>query len=465
MMYRERNLQWLPATLECTAAEVRVRCGDLIHSAPLVTFPNGESDPYATIAQVARQLLRDGVELKGCASCGRFRFSGMSQQMSGGFAGYCGLVGFRNRRGVVPVSYGCGEHLAAAGWPDDLEKLQAERLALADREPAASRLPAFEGAMLGLAIGDALGMPAEFRRRRQILEAWGPQGITDFVDEHAPVWPPKPILLGTRHPPGAYSDDTQMTLAVAEALVAAGGKDLDSLMQEMGEKFVAWSRSPDNNRAPGATCMQGCDNLAAGIPWHAAGVPSSKGCGSAMRVAPIGLIYWRDHARLLEVARASSLLTHGHDAAVEGAAAGALLVALAMEKKTPEAMYDALLAECAPRSADFRTCLEKLSRFVSAEPAVALSKAGLGEGWVAEEAVVSALYCFWRSPEDYSQTVLLATNTDGDSDSIACIAGSISGAFNGVDSIPLRWRERVENAGGVIDLARRLSAASAKPQA
>lgn len=465
MIYRVRNSQWRPAILECTSAEVRVRCGDLTHSAPLVTFPNGESDSYITIAQIAQQLLLEGVELKGCASCARFRFSGMSQQMSGGFAGYCGLVGFRNRRGIVPVSYGCGEHLPSDRWPDDLEKLHAERIALSDREPAPSRLPAFEGAILGLAIGDALGMPAEFRRRQQILEAWGPHGITDFVDEHALVWPRMPIILGTRHPPGAYSDDTQMTLAVAEALVASGWKDLDTLMRDMGERFVEWSRSPDNNRAPGATCMQGCDNLAGGVPWRTAGVPTSKGCGSAMRVAPIGLMFWRDHVRLLDVARASSLLTHGHDAAVEGAASGALLVALAMEKKTPQAMYDALLAECAPRSEDFRTCLEKLPRFVSEEPAIALSKAGLGEGWVAEEAVVSALYCFWRSPEDYSQTVLTATNTDGDSDSIACIAGSISGAFNGVESIPLHWRQRVENAGRLVDLARRLSTASVRPQA
>lgn len=464
MMYRVRNSDWRPATLECTASAVRIRCGDLIRSAPLVNFPNGESDSYITIAQVAQQLLLEGVELKGCANCARFRFSGMSQQMSGGFAGYCGLVGFRNRRGVVPVGYGCGEHVPGSGWPDDLAKLAGERLSLSDREPSPSRLGAVEGAILGLAIGDALGMPVEFRRRQQILEAWGPQGITDFVDEHAPVWPRMPIILGTRHPPGAYSDDTQMTLAVAEALVTAGWKDLDTLMNQMGERFVEWSRSPDNNRAPGATCMAGCDNLAAGVPWRNAGVLSSKGCGSAMRVAPIGLMFWRDHSRLMEIARASSLLTHGHEAAVEGAAAAALLVGLAMEKKTPHAMYDALLAECAPRSADFRTCLEKLPRFLPEEPAIALSKSGLGEGWVAEEAVVSALYCFWRSPEDYSQTVLMATNTDGDSDSIACIAGSISGAFNGVNSIPLPWRQRVENASGLIDLARRLSAASARPQ-
>jgi ADP-ribosylglycohydrolase len=463
MMYRVRNSQWHPATLECTPAEVRLRCGDRAYCSPLVTFSNGESDPYLTIAQLAQQLGQKGVELKGCVSCARFRFSGMSQQMSGGFVGYCGLVGFRNRRGVVPVSYGCGEHLPCAGWPDDLEKLHAERLALSDREPVPSRLPAFEGAILGLAIGDALGMPAEFRRRAQILAAWGPEGITDFVGTDAPAWPPSPLILGTRHPAGSYSDDTQMSLAVAEALIAAGGRDIDQLMQQMGERFVAWSRSPDNNRAPGATCMEGCDHLAAGMAWREAGVASSKGCGSAMRVAPIGLMYWRDHARLLEVARASSLLTHGHDAAIEGAAAAALLVALALEKKTPQAMYDALLSECAPRSADFQACLKKLPQLLSVEPALALSKAGLGEGWVAEEAVVSALYCFWRSPENYSQTVLTAANTDGDSDSIACIAGSISGAFNGVEAIPPRWRERVENAVGLQDMARRLTTAAAKP--
>jgi len=324
------------------------------------------------------------------------------------------------------------------------------------RRPERPSFDAFEGCVLGLAIGDALGFPAEFRRREQILAAFPPDGITGFVAVHDPAWPPRPIIFGAQHPPGTFTDDTQMSVAVAEGLLDAGRADLDTLMAAVGRRFVRWSRSADNDRAPGATCMAGCDRLAAGVAWREAGVAGSKGCGSAMRAAPIGLYYCHDRARLLEVARASSLPTHGHDAAVEGAAAAALLVQMALQRRPPEEMYAALAEECAPRSADFAACLGRLPGLLAAEPAVALSQAGLGEAWVAEEAIASALYCFSRSPGDYVRTVLTAVNTDGDSDSIGCIAGSISGAYNGAAAIPAAWRAEVEDAEVLQALARRL---------
>ena len=206
--------------------------------------------------------------------------------------------------------------------------------------------------------------------------------------------------------------------------------------------------------------MTGCDNLATGTHWSEAGVPESKGCGSAMRAAPIGLLYRADRARLLTVARASSVLTHGHDAAIEGAAAAALLVAMALDGDSPEVMYEALMDECAPRSPDLARCLEKVPGLLDAPVEIALSGRGLGESWVADEAVASALWCFWRHRDDYRACVLDAVNTDGDSDSIACIAGSISGARLGLEAIPAHWRERVEATGALHAVGRALHVAS-----
>jgi ADP-ribosylglycohydrolase len=61
---------------------------------------------------------------------------------------------------------------------------------------------ACEGSILGLAIGDALGFPAEFRRRDAILASFGEAGIGDFVALHAPRWPARPLIVGKAHPPG-----------------------------------------------------------------------------------------------------------------------------------------------------------------------------------------------------------------------------------------------------------------------
>jgi ADP-ribosylglycohydrolase len=316
----------------------------------------------------------------------------------------------------------------------------------------------FQGCVVGLAVGDALGYPHEFRRVKQVRAEIAPEGITDFLSVQDPRFS-RPLIIGKKHPPGTYTDDTQMTLAVAEALIEAGDADLDALMTAMGRHFVAWADSPDNNRSPGATCMTGCANLKAGIPWDKAGVANSKGCGSAMRVAPIGL-YYDDVDRMLEVARASSVLTHGHDAAVEGAAAAALSVFLALRGKGGPEIHDTIVQRCFGRSADFDACLKKLPASIGQAPDQVLVEGGLGESWVAEEAAASALYCFWRHPDEYRATVLEGANTEGDSDSIACIAGGISGARLGLSAIDAHWRQGVEDSEGLIDLANRLFRAS-----
>ncbi len=312
----------------------------------------------------------------------------------------------------------------------------------------------YVGSIVGLAVGDALGYPAEFRKRAQILQEIGPEGISEFITLQDPRFT-RPFFFGPDHPPGTYTDDTQMTVAVAEALLHAGACDLDALMPVMATRFVEWSRSVKNNRAPGATCMEGCDHLANGVVWRQAGVADSKGCGSAMRVAPIGLFY-EDLDEIAEVARASSLLTHGHDAALEGAAAAACMVALALQGASPDEIYSQIDRRCSRNSPDFAAVWKRLPELVQHPPEEVLVDGALGEGWVAEEAVASALYCYWRHPDDYVKAVLTAVNTDGDSDSLATITGSMLGARLGIESIPEDWRNGVEDSRYLHVLGKRL---------
>lgn len=313
------------------------------------------------------------------------------------------------------------------------------------------------GCIVGLAVGDALGYPAEFRRRAELQEALGVAGITEFLAlEDRRFRGPKPVAR--HHPPGTFTDDTQMSLALAEGLLRAGGSSLDDRMRAVAKEFVEWAESPSNDRAPGTTCMAGCANLAAGHAWHVAGIAESKGCGSAMRVAPIALLY-RDVEEVLEVARASSRLTHGHDAAVEGAAAVALMVHHALQGVSPRHIYDEVARRCGGRSEDFDRCWDALAVLFTAPPERALSKEGLGEAWVAEEAAASGMYCLYRSPDDYRRAVLMAVNTDGDSDTIGCIVGAILGARLGLSAIPEEWSSQVEQADSLLHLGSRLYAA------
>jgi ADP-ribosylglycohydrolase len=81
------------------------------------------------------------------------------------------------------------------------------------------------------------------------------------------------------------------------------------------ERFVQWFFSPENNRAPGMTCLRACEALSRGGDWQAASEVGSKGCGANMRVAPLGLIPGLDEQQRSGAAQLQSALTHGHPSA------------------------------------------------------------------------------------------------------------------------------------------------------
>ena len=304
----------------------------------------------------------------------------------------------------------------------------------------------YEGCMLGLAIGDALGWPVEFLQLSEIHARFGPGGITDL---HA----------AGKHPRGTVTDDTQMSLALARAILSYGVKPEDEFVTESARQFVRWAESDENDRAPGQTCMSACRALELDPSWRAPGHNDSKGCGTAMRAAPIGLAWNGDEDQIIRRATMTSELTHGHPCATAGSVATALLVSWALEDLPPDHMFDRLVERTRPISNEFVQKIKQVPTVLLAEPAAAYQV--LGGAWTAEEAIACALYAFMRSPRDYRQTVITAVNMDGDSDSVGCIAGAISGAFNGVQAIPESWRQDVEHRDELIEVARNLHAFSA----
>jgi len=296
-----------------------------------------------------------------------------------------------------------------------------------------------KGIIFGLAIGDALGFPTEFMSLSTIKSKYGSSGIKDL-----------------QKTPALFSDDTQMSIAIAEALIKVGDRDIETIMAAVKDEFIKWYHSPENNRAPGKTCLTGIENMERGQHWSQSGVARSKGCGSAMRAAPIGYLYQHDPEKLKEVAHASGICTHGHptgDAACIGAA---YLIKLALNGIQPDKMIPELLDFTSGISEEFDRAILKVEECLDwedEEKALDL----LGKGWIGEEAVALALYCFLRYPNDYRKVVLRGANTNGDSDSIACVAGSISGAFLGIKAIPQAWINKIEKTECLDGLAERLS--------
>lgn len=301
------------------------------------------------------------------------------------------------------------------------------------------------GCIYGLAIGDALGFPIEFYDFQAIAKEFGPQGVTDFI----------PPYHG-RFPLGAYSDDTQMSLAIAKGLLASNNPcDVEDVMKHITQQFIAWNNSTFNNRFPGMTCIKGCKNLEQGIHWKESGVKASKGCGAAMRTAPIGLFY-ESIEQVVQVSYASSICTHAHPTGVTAGIATAVLVYLACHDCPLDQMIEKTIAIIQPYDT-----LNEMSNILSyvkknfREPPVP-TIAQLGQGWTGEEAVAIALYTFLHSPKNFSQTILSAINITGDSDSTGCIAGAFSGAYNGLSAIPLDWQKKIENATLLTETANAL---------
>lgn len=295
-----------------------------------------------------------------------------------------------------------------------------------------------KGVILGLAIGDALGKPTEFLSADGIKINYGPLGIQDLPE------------------PAPYTDDTQMSVAVAEALARAGEKDIESIMAAVKDEFVKWLHSPENNRAPGNACLAGVRNMEKGTHWPESGVARSKGCGSAMRAAPIGYFYQNHPEKLRAVAHATGICTHSHPTGDAACIGVAYLVKLALDGVQSDSMIPEMLSFTKGISAEFDEAILKVKeclKWKDEEKALDF----LGQGWIGEEAVALALYCFLRYPDSYEKVVIRGANTNGDSDSIACIGGSISGAYLGMGAIPQDWAKRIEKSVYLDDLSSRLA--------
>lgn len=309
--------------------------------------------------------------------------------------------------------------------------------------PADADAPAqdrFVGALLGGAIGDAFGRPNEGSRSASI-EDDHPRHVTDYQKWSG--WADGPI--------GTITDDTQMTMCVAECLVANGYLD----PEDLARLFVGWLPI---GRGKGAATTRAVARLQAGVPWDEAG-EDSAGNGAAMRSAPIGLLRWNDPERLRSEAILSALLTHRELMAVAGAVAMAAATAWLLTRQgddwAPEdftlAVQRAIAAiETEPRPerrdpSSLTTLYDRIGeipRLIKKGPREALGY--LYGGAFVLESLPSALYCFLLSPSDVEQTLLLAANAGYDTDTVAAMAGTLGGALGGVAALPQRLLPELE---------------------
>ena len=294
----------------------------------------------------------------------------------------------------------------------------------------------FRGCLLGLAVGDALGGRFEAQSSSHIRGRFpSVDRLISYVTDE--LW---------------YTDDTQMAIGVAETLI-----DHDTVVEEQLCKAFVANYVPSRGYGRGARAvieaMESGRDYQAVASKHFPG--GSYGNGAAMRVAPVGLFFRDNETEVLEQSRLSSLSTHLHPLGIEGAQL--LAIAVAHASKTDRLDLNAFYAELLrhTQSSEYRAKLETAQSVQSPDGLLAL-----GNGIEALESVPTAIACFALTPNSYIDTIANAIFLGGDTDTIAAMAGAISGAYLGINSIPDVLLNHLEESPKgrtyIVDLADRL---------
>ncbi len=312
-----------------------------------------------------------------------------------------------------------------------------------DVDPPDPRTDRTRGALLGLAVGDALGTTLEFQRPGSF------EPITDMVGGGT---------FGLK--PGEWTDDTSMALCLAESLVESGGFDPLDQMQ----RYVRWYR--EGHFSVTGYCFDiGHTTRASltrfertGDPYAGSSDPLSAGNGSIMRLAPVPMAYAHDPALAINFAGESSKTTHGTRACVDacrylaGLIVGAIRGAGRDELLSP--MYSPVPGVWDAQPLTDEVAAVAAGSFKRKEP-----PAIRGSGYVVDS-LEAALWAFSGS-RTFSDGALLAVNLGDDADTTGAVYGQIAGAYYGAAGIPERWLERLALGGLIARLAEGLLELSA----
>ena len=303
----------------------------------------------------------------------------------------------------------------------------------------------FLGALLGTAVGDALGMPFEGMSSEAITRVRGE--VMEMI----------PARLGA----GTYTDDTEMMIALAESLVECrefSGSDL-------AKRFLNYF---DPRRGYGWGTIQVMKLLRAGVPWDQTGEMvfsgGSFGNGAAMRIAPVGVLFFDQPDKLNRVAQDSSRITHTHPLGIMGGVIQARGVAQAFSHDPTSGSLDpeSFLAEVEgffpAGEGEELECfrLSQVRKLLRKNLSPGEIYRELGSDATAPNSVPAALYSFLSRSEDFAEAVSFAIRIGGDTDTVGAMTGAMSGAYLGCSGIPRQWLEGLEGGERGRDLISRL---------
>ena len=302
-----------------------------------------------------------------------------------------------------------------------------------------------KSALFGVAVGDALGVPVEFKSRENILK----NPVTDMIG------------YGTYNlPPGTFSDDSSMTFCLAEALT----HDFD--LNQIAQNFVKWYH--ENFWAArgevfdiGIATREAINKIAQGKQPEFAGSTdaSSNGNGSLMRILPL-LFYIKDlpNSERYDITKKVSSITHGH---IRSVISCFYYLEFAREirlGKDKFEIYQKLQTEIPEFLNSLSIDQHEISFFnrLLKDDISELAEHEISSSGYVLHSLESSIWCLLTT-DNYKEATLKAVNLGEDTDTTAAITGGLAGLLYGFDTIPENWVEQLARREDIQDLAERLA--------
>jgi ADP-ribosyl-[dinitrogen reductase] hydrolase len=298
-----------------------------------------------------------------------------------------------------------------------------------DRKDHALLRDRFRGALIGLAVGDALGAPLEFQPARS------PDNYV--VDMVGGGW--------LRLAPGEWTDDTQLTLATVESLLQRRVFDPD----DIARRFVTWYES--NPPDVGNHTRRVLEAIRRTVPWEQASAeaqryaPDNAPNGSLMRCAPLALFFYRNPDYVAGLSQVLSRITHAHPDCENACAYLNVAISFLLNGESRDAALAAASGSCTDASEELRERIER---------AMQPHNETVPTGWVLDTLEV-AIWAFMHT-SNFESALLVAVNRGSDADTVGAITGALAGACYGLSGIPDRWLQPLQERERLIEYADRL---------
>lgn len=307
------------------------------------------------------------------------------------------------------------------------------------------------GTLLGVATGDALGMPSSMMSRDSIKEIFK-EKITSFLPA------PEGHVIHFGMKAGEVTDDTQQTLVLADIILEEGRFTKESV----AKRLLAWAKKIEgfSNTMLGPSSLRSLKRIEEGVPIDQAGTMGDTN-GAAMRISPAGIVNPGDYDAVIKDVHEICIPTHNTNIAISGAASVACAVSAGIAGKDIDGVVDAFFYG-AEQGMKLGTKWYSASVVHRAKWALEIARAGkseeefwndlynyIGAGVVMSEATPTAIALFVYYQGDPLKTIMGAANMGGDCDTIGAIAGSIAGAYAGADAFPKHIVDTLEKVNSI----------------